>query len=244
MIVPSEKALAAVIRELTNHRLTLMRYDTTGTPPAYEELAGFEAREALIQVLRTAIPHLVDTGQPAQCSADIMKRPITETCECGHMIGGLHRVVKVLNHDPITVCDPCLNRDEQPPPITTTPSIQTRLDGLLDVVLRMEQRVVEAIQPIYATTALEVDSGPTDYEVWRDALTLACRELGNHWDNDGDMLRRAEWWVQKLRRGSIDQPDGVGDQIARGIQEGLRRVAERSSAEDVQTEPRMGTGND
>jgi hypothetical protein len=228
MIVPTEKAIAAGTE-------TLIRCGSG--------LSDRTLREQVTAVLMAAIPHLVDTGQPAQCSADVMKRPITETCECGHMIGGLHRVVKVLNHDPITVCDPCLNRDEQPAPITVAPSITTRLDGLLDVVLRMEQRMATRVDayadstqealgmidqaltslPSSAAPPIEVDWGPTDYEVWRDALSLTLAGLGTDWAQN-DMLHRAEWWVQKLRRGSIDQPDGVGDQIARGIQDAMNKL--------------------
>lgn len=77
---------------------------------------------------------------------------------------------------------------------------------------------------------LEVITEPTDYEVWRDALTLAVTER-NYIDadrnlNDTWLTARAERFWEQLQDVPVLKNDDGTD------------------TEDIQTEPRMGTGND
>jgi hypothetical protein len=64
------------------------------------------------------------------------------------------------------------------------------------------QRGLEAGRAEQVTITLEVTSGPTGYEVWRDALQLAIANI-----NDGEslsleeMLSMAEWFHDRLKAG-------------------------------------------
>jgi hypothetical protein len=51
--------------------------------------------------------------------------------------------------------------------------------------------------------------GPTDYEVWRDACQLSVAELHDETDaTSGDLLDRAKWWRQQLKRTAADLDKG------------------------------------
>jgi hypothetical protein len=205
VIIPTNQAIDASARELSTHRITfyrrLLKNEGAG---AHKALTGFEQREVLVQLIQAAIPHLTDTGQPAQCG-QIRGREIHETCDCGHRIG-LHRFeLGRMALDDVIVCDPCLAEApvEQP--------IGRRLDRLAEKL----NGLIELVEGSSYVSALEVDSGPTDYEVWRDALTLAvhrqtaeARMVGEAAEaDDPEILNSALWFRDQLKRPIRDVPD-------------------------------------
>jgi hypothetical protein len=57
------------------------------------------------------------------------------------------------------------------------------------------------------TELAECVQGPTDYEVWRDALTLTQGDVGTRgWDSTEQMLTRALWWRDQLKQPIRDAP--------------------------------------
>jgi hypothetical protein len=120
-------------------------------------------------------------------------------------------------------------------PLEPQTRIEKRFDGLVDVVLRMEQRLTDlnaksalaveartdriyrhihqafeamAAEPV--TAALET-TGPTDYQVWRDALQLAASRCTDD-DSRADLVHTAEWFREQLTKPRVqivNNPDDV-----------------------------------
>jgi len=61
---------------------------------------------------------------------------VTETCDCGHLVG-MHRRTPDTKE---IVCDRCQTSEE---PIDR--ELARRLDGMVDMILRMEQRLTTVI---------------------------------------------------------------------------------------------------
>jgi hypothetical protein len=82
-----------------------------------------------------------------------------------------------------------------------------RLDGMLDVNLRMEQRLIEKMNGVVeivegnhnSVLSTEFITGPTDYEVWADALALAVRDQGGIQTSDASFRKRANWFWDLLQ---------------------------------------------
>jgi hypothetical protein len=241
MITANNEAIDAAIGALREQRARLVD-DSINAP-----LGPNTFRAVLGQLIEAAIPHLTDAGQPLTCNVQAGES-LKSTCSCGH---------RVSRHESIDGEIRCNECNAQPRPGT----IESRIDGLVDVVLRQEQRLVEAIEPTRATTApgwlserldqidealaslkqddamqveavnrawhrgrnsgleqgrsegvelTELDTGPTDYEVWRDALSLATSDIvGEELQTPkfDSVLNRALWFRDQLKRPIRDAPN-------------------------------------
>jgi hypothetical protein len=119
---------------------------------------------------------------------------LTRVCACGHL-AARHKHI-----EPTTtiVCMEC-KITEEPPPLK---EVGRRLDGMVDVILRMEQRLIELMKSDayqHGVSVLESVTGPTDYELWRDALTLAAKDQGGKAITDDAFVKHARWFWNLLQ---------------------------------------------
>jgi hypothetical protein len=117
---------------------------------------------------------------------------LTRVCACGHL-ASRHKHI-----EPTTtiVCMECKTTEEP------SKEVGRRLDGMVDVILRMEQRLVELIKSDayqHGVSVLESVTGPTDHELWRDSLMLAVTDKGHANLGDDALHKYAKFFWNLLQ---------------------------------------------